>query len=363
MNKLENTLKNASISRLLYDMIQETINSAGDGNLVMMVVDPYTMKILSAFLTISELFAKGIISIENLEISRKQFPKFHCIYFINPSQNSINLIKKDFSDATRPQYSRIHLFFCHRIKDNLLDDLISTSHLAKRVKTCKELNISYLLRDCNLFDLGMPNALEIFTQINDKSKELSPEVENMIVLIAERLFTVCVSMKENPYVQFQKSSILTHKLSKHVNSMLKEFYTSKAFNEKRGVLLILDRSLDATTPLLHDYSYRSIIHDFFEISDNLLSFQNKKQKLDEKDEVWTKFKNKHIAEVLNGLQSDFKEFMESDTSRTQRNQDNLESFEKMAEVLHGMKEFKEKSRQFSLHLNVAEEITKVDCFN
>ncbi len=360
--KNDNSLRGISINRLLYDMVQETKISAGDGSLVMMIVDPYTIKILSAFLTISELFAKGIISIENLERKRKKFPKFHCIYFVNPTQENIDKIKEDYSDADRPQYARLHLFFCHPIKDNLLDDLICTSPLAKRIKICKELNISYFLRDRNLFDIGMPNALEIYTQISEKSKDISPQVENMLIEVAQRLFTVCVSMKEFPYVQFQKNSLLTIKLSKMINGLLKEFYKTKVFNEKRGILLILDRQIDATTPLLHDYSYESIIYDFFQISDNLLTFKEKKNKLDEKDEVWLKFKNKHIAEVLNGLQSDFREFMDSDASKKQRDKDNLESFEKMADLLHGMKEFKEKSRQFGLHLNVADEITKVRIF-
>ena len=141
--------------------------------------------------------------------------------------------------------------------------------------------------------------------------------------------------------------------------MLKEFFSSKVFNEKRGVLLILDRQIDATTPLLHDYSYESIVYDFFEVSENVLTFNNKKHKLEDKDDVWMKFKNKHIAEVLNGLQSDFREFMDSDTTKKQRDAEGMESFESMAEVLHGMKDFKEKSRKFGLHLNVAGEITKV----
>jgi len=359
MMKNDNSLRSVSISRLLLDMIQETKQSAGEGTLLMMIVDPYTMKILSAFLTISELFAKGIISIENLEVGRKRFPKYHCIYFVNPTQSSIDYIKKDFPDPEHPQYGRIHLFFCHRISDQLLDSLISTSHLAKRIKTCKELNISYFLRDRNLFDLGMPNALEIYTQVNEKSKDVNPIVESMLNSIAEKLFTVCVSLKEYPYVQFQKTNLLTSKLAKIINGMFKSFYETKVFNEKRGVLLIVDRSIDATTPLLHDYSYESILYDFFEINDNLLTFRDKKHKLEEKDDVWMKFKNKHIAEVLNGLQEDFKGFMDSDATKKQRDKDSLESFEKMADVLHGMKEFKETSRKFGLHLNVADEITKV----
>jgi hypothetical protein len=353
--KTDSSLKSKSMNRLIYDMIMEIKDSAGQKNLIMMIVDPYTMKVLATFLTISELFSKGIVSIENLHIGRKKFPNYHSIYFISPNEKSVECVLRDFTDGETPQYSRAHFFFCHKISDNLLEKLISSNSLAKRIKTCKEINISYFLRDKNLFDLGMPNALEIFTQINDK-KELSSIGEIMLENMAERIFTACVTMKEYPYIQYAKQSILGSKLAKILNRLFKDFYGSKVFNDKRGILLLLDRQIDATTPFLHDYTYESIVYDFYDVQENVLNFKNKKNKLDDKDEVWTKYKNKVMGQVLNGLQSDFQEFMSSDLSKKQREKTDEISFDKMAELLHGQKEFKEKSRQFVLHMNLASDI-------
>ncbi len=170
--------------------------------------------------------------------------------------------------------------------------------------------------------------------------------------------TVCTVMREYPYIQYQKNSMLCLNLAETLNAQLSEFYQTKSYNEKRGILLITDRTLDITTPLLHDYNYETMVYDLFNTNDNELEFNEKKQKLDEKDELWTKYKNKHMCVVFEELQKDFEEFMKSDLSKVNKT-DNVESFDEMANKLHNMKGYKTKTTQFGLHLKVAEEITNV----
>jgi syntaxin-binding protein 1 len=346
-----NSLKKNSINRILKDMIGET-KKAADAAFVIIIVDDYTANILSSFLTMSEVLNEGIFSVERLGTKRQRFPKYHALYFISPTAESCDYLAKDFEEDS-PHYSRVHVFFSHRIMDMTLERIV-TQNLVSRVKTCKELNLSFLIKDRNLFDLGLPGALKIFTVKNNSDAR-----SKILSTVMERLLTVCTVLKEFPYIQYQKNSMLCLTLAETLNANLNEFYQTKNYNEKRGVLLITDRTLDISTPLLHDYNYETMVYDLFKTSDNELNFNDKKYKLDEKDELWVKYKNKHMVVVFEELQKDFEAFMQSDLSKVNK-ADALESFDEMANVLHNMKGYKTKTNQFGLHLKLAEEITNVN---
>lgn len=345
-----NNLKDNATNRILIDMIQETKRQAGDAAFLIVVVDDTTAKILSSFLTMTEVLKEGIFSVERLGTKRQKFPKYQALYFISPTQESCDKLAEDFMDESKPQYSRVHIFFSNRIMDLTLDRLV-TAPLVKRIKTCKELNLSFLIKDKNLFDIGLASALKIYPV-----KTNADQRDKLLSTIMERLFTVCAVMKEYPYIQYQKSSMLCVKLAEMLNAQLSDFYSVKNYNEKRGILLITDRAFDITTPLLHDYNYETMVYDLFDVVDNEITVGDKKYKLDDKDELWVKYKNKHMCLVFDEIQKDFQAFMQSDLSKVSKNQD-MESFDEMANVLHNMKGYKTKTNQFSLHLKLAEDIT------
>jgi syntaxin-binding protein 1 len=84
--------------------------------------------------------------------------------------------------------------------------------------------------------------------------------------------------------------------------------------------VILDRTFDLITPLIHDYQYQSAIFEYLPVTedctlDEVIKPQKSKQrqaasekshKLDEKDEIWQKYKNMHIAEVYGGLNDEIR---------------------------------------------------------
>lgn len=345
-------LKTNSVNRIILDMIQETKRLSGEAGFLIIIVDDYTAKILSSFLTMTEVLNEGIFSVERLDTVRQKFPNYHALYFIAPVARSVERVAKDFEDHSKPQYSRAHIYFCHRIMDSTLDKLV-TENLCKRVKTCKELNLSFLIRDRNLYELGMSAALEIYTVKNHTESR-----DKILSNILERLFTVCAVQREYPYIQYQKSSPQCARLAELLNAQLSAFYEIKTYNEKRGVLLLVDRMFDITTPLLHDYNYETMVYDLFDVKDGTLNFNKQTYRLDDKDELWIKYKSKHMCVVFEELQKDFEAFMQSDLSKVNKTGE-MESFDEMANVLHNMKGYKTKTTQFSLHLKLAEEITNV----
>jgi len=353
---LTTSLKKHVMNRILLDMIQDTKNLAGPDSIIILVLDDYTAKMITTFLTMTDILNNGIISVEKLERVRERFPIYHAIYFISPCEESIQHVIKNFEDPLKPQYGRIHLFFTQRILNSTMDKLCINETFIKRVLSCKEVNISFLIRDDNLFDLGMSTALEIFT-VKYKD-ELKGKIQNNIL---DRLFTVVASLKDMPYIQFQKNSIFSEEIAKKLSAQLNEFYSDnkRSHNEKRGNLLILDRSVDVSTPLLHDYFYECMVYEIMEVKDNVLRFNNAEHKFDEHDHLWKRHKAKHLAEVLGDVQKEFKIFMENDISKVQSGKETLDNFEKMSGVMQNMKNYKEQSKNFGTHIRMGEKLTEV----
>jgi syntaxin-binding protein 1 len=350
------TLKTISMDRIIKDMIQDAIHQA-QGNMVILVLDDFTAKVISSFLTMTEVLSQGIFSVDRLDTKRQKFPKYHALYYVSPSAHSCEEIVKDFQEDSKPTYSRAHVFFSHKITNNTLEKLVSPN-TCKRIKTCKEVNLSFLTRDRNLFDIGMSKALEVFTVKNNNE-----QTGRLVSNICERLFTVCAALKEYPYIQYQSSSKVCSQLGQFLNAQLGEFYNTKTKNENRATLLILDRTFDISTPFLHDYNYETMVYDLFNVKDNQITLKDNKGvaqtfTLDEKDDLWMRYKNKHMCIVFEEIQKDFALFMESDASKVQKAGE-ANSFEEMSDVLTGMKGYKTKAGQFSLHLRLAEEITNV----
>ena len=338
-----NTLRSLTINRITSDLIEGTISEVSD-SFVIIIVDDYSAKILSNYMTMTQVLNQGIFSVESLTKPRHQFPNYHALYFLSPTEKSIKILTDDFKD--KPKYSRIHLYFTHQIDQDVFDKLV-TNGIVKRTVTCKELNLSFFVREQNVFDLGFDSGLKIFTASEDIQRK-------MILAIADRLFTVCATLNIYPYIQYQKNSKLCVELCKRLEERLSKFGKAKGII-RNGIVLLTDRSIDAISPLLHDYNYESLVYDLFDIKNDTVILGEKKSKLSDTDELWASYKSLHIAQVFNKLSKDFEEFQKSDLSKVGRG-DNLDSFEDMANALTKMGSYKLKSAQFATHLDLADEL-------
>lgn len=79
------------------------------------------------------------------------------------------------------------------------------------------------------------------------------------------------------------------------------------------MLLILDRSFDPVSPLLHEFTYQAMAYDLVNIkSDNKYEYETPsgrvKHELNEDDEVWTELRHQHV-DVTKKYLYDLKNFM------------------------------------------------------
>ena len=349
--EIQNTtsLKTLANSRITVDLLDSSItNDQNPCPFTLLVVDNYSSKVLSSYLTMSDLLNRGIFSVELITNKRNRFPNYGVIYFISPTLKSINCLINDFADIKHPTYSRIFLYFTHRLPDVLMDKLV-TEGIIKRTIFFKELNLSFFTREDTVFDFGWESGLKIFS-CDD------PTEEKLLQSLCDRLFTVLTTLNIHPYIQYQSNSKFCTKLSEKIEKVFNTFTFCRNF-KKEGILLLTDRSIDATSPLLHDYNYRALCYDLMEVKNNTIELNNKKIVLSDEDELWHSYKLLHIAEVFHKLSKDFEEFQKSDLSKVGNTED-MDSFSDMANALANVSSYKLKTTQLSNQIHLAEELNK-----
>ena len=372
MELVEKSLRNLTTNRLIDDLIENSLQLAQD-SFTLIIVDSYSAKLLSNYLTMTDILNKGIFSVESIYNTRQNFPNYNAIYFISPTENSINLLKKDF--LNHPKYKKILIYFTHKIEENNFNLLIA-NNIIKRTILCKELNLSFFIKENNVFDLNFESGLKIFT-LDDINKE------NLIKSISYRVFSVCTTLKFFPYIQYQKNSRLCYKLCEFLENLLQEFGRIKNL-QRNGILLLTDRTFDPMTPLLHDYVYEPLVFDLFSdkinkndeidvnfendnnnnniINSNSNENQNKKNKkilkLSDKFELWNSYKLLHFANVLEKISEDFENFRASDLSKVRKTNDST-NLEDMAKIITKMSSYKLKSEELSNNLYLAKELKEL----
>lgn len=105
------TLKHQVQDRLLKDIIDKA-KTKGD-QFCVLVVDEASMRILSASLKMYDIADYGVALIEQLEKRRKPLPDLTAIYFLSPTETSVDHFMADWS-ATERMYKSAHLFFTSR---------------------------------------------------------------------------------------------------------------------------------------------------------------------------------------------------------------------------------------------------------
>ena len=343
------TLKSLANTRITVDLLESSIlDCQKNCPFTILVVDNYSAKVLSSYLTMSDLLNRGIFTVELITNKRNRYPNYGVIYFLSPTQKSITALIEDFSQIKKPKYKQGYIFFTHRLPENLLDMLV-TDGIIRRTVLLKELNLSFFTKEDVVFDLEFESGLKIFNT-NDQNQT------KMLRSICDRLFTVLTTLNIHPYIQYQGNSKFCTLLSEEIEDIFNKNKFCKNL-KKEGILLLTDRSIDVTSPLLHDYNYRALCYDLMDVKNNTINLNNRKIKLSDEDDLWQSYKLLHMAEVFEKIAKDVKDFQNSDLSKI-GNASNMDSFSDMAKALTNMSTYKLKNQQLSNQIHLAEEMNK-----
>lgn len=364
---------------------------------VILVMDEYTIKLISLYVKMIELLECGVSNIEKLELKRKRFEKMHAIYFICPKDESVDKLISDFSDKKSPQYKKIHILFVSVLPSHLMEKLAKNQEIMSRLRSIFEFNQDFFAIESNIFSFSMSQAFSsIYSKKASAEKNIAEIASKLVTVVANihKFWSIDVlfqkPVQENNFSEFSNSIAL--KFKEGVMSLLKNLKkeNSNLLDKEAGkiTLLILDRSIDALTPLLHDFYYQPMLYDLLDIKNNVCEYEieedlktepeeeeklikgqkikkkivmTKKVQLTEEDEIFVNYRYKHIAEVLEGIPREFQKFVETN-SNAQFQQGAFSSdidVEKMAEIVRAMPQYQQILNKYVLHMKLIERCYKI----
>lgn len=122
------SLRDTVRSRLFTDMIHSL---HGEERGVIMLVDDFTVKLISSVMKMSELMEENIQLVEDITMKdkldqylrRQPLPTMTACYFLTPTVESVNRLLFDYRNKKAPMYGSIRLFFTSRLSESLLNKI------------------------------------------------------------------------------------------------------------------------------------------------------------------------------------------------------------------------------------------------
>ena len=248
-----------------------------------LLCDGQTLRVLSHAVRMSELLeaAPQIMLVDSLHSPiETRTPSalaagMDVIYFLSPTLSSVEAALADHEDAAgpldNPTYGGlVHFVFSRRLPDTLLQRLRESAS-ARRIATLREAHLQYLPLPGAAFSLDAPGAFgALFGPSGDASRAAA------LGALAEQVCTVYGSLGlPAPRVRYAlHGHPVSRTFAEHVDALLR-LQPSRVRREsradgvvsggsprrvalRRSTLLILDRSFDPLTPLLHDFSFEAL---------------------------------------------------------------------------------------------------------
>ena len=293
-----------------------------------LIVDKRGSYFLNNFFTLTEIIDMGIISIESIYFERKPYPNNEAIYIISGCEESINNLSNDFIKEKNRLYKACHIFTLDAINDDLINLILQKeqNNFYKYIMTLKQIMINFIPIDKNTFSFGNDNNFNCFYNLYDNEKN---KITTEITI--DKLVSVCESLDNYPNIAYFSPDKYCKLIAEKVNTELKQYFTKKKNLKKNGILLITTRYIDFLAPIQFGLIFQHTILESLKKKDdkyiNKASYTYKikendkeveKEKeiiLNYKNEVYNKYKNMPIDEVLQKGDEELKAFLNSDTGK------------------------------------------------
>ena len=135
-------------------------------------------------------------------------------------------------------------------------------------------------------------------------------------------------------------------------------------NRPRGVLYVVDRSMDLVAPVVHEFTYQAMCHDLLPVREGdkvtyrMKSSDDQEERdveISEKDRIWTSNRHKHMKDTIEKLMGEFQRFIDENPHFTNQASDTTTSISAIKDMMAGLPEFQEMKEAYSLHLTMAQE--------
>ena len=337
-----------------------------------LIVDKRGSYFLNNFFTLTEIIDMGIISIESIYFERKPYPNNEAIYIISGCEESINNISNDFIKEKNRLYKACHIFTLDAIDDDLINLILQKeqNNFYKYIKTLKQIMINFIPIDKNTFSFGNDNNFNCFYNLYDNEKN---KITTEITI--DKLVSVCESLDNYPNIAYFSPDKYCKLIAEKVNTELKQYFTKKKNLKKNGILLITTRYIDFLAPIQFGLIFQHTILESLKKKDdkyiNKASYTYKikendkeveKEKeiiLNYKNEVYNKYKNMPIDEVLQKGDEELKAFLNSDTGKLHKIENDDKNEIDLGFAINNVSKYHYNVNLFSQLINMSKQVDTI----
>uniref|UniRef100_A0A3Q3M730 Vacuolar protein sorting 45 homolog n=1 Tax=Labrus bergylta TaxID=56723 RepID=A0A3Q3M730_9LABR len=189
---------------------------------------------------------------------------------------------------------------------------------------------------------------------------------SMLSRCTQGLTSVLLALKKCPMIRYQLSSDMSKRLAESVKQIITKEYELFDFRktEVPPLLLILDRSDDAITPLLNQWTYQAMVHELLGLNNNRIDLSRVPGISKDLKEVVLSAENDEF--YANNLYLNFgeigtniKNLMEDFQKKRPKGQQKLESISDMKAFVDNYPQFKKMSGTVSKHVTVVGELSRL----
>ncbi|XP_050791631.1 syntaxin-binding protein 2-like [Gopherus flavomarginatus] len=300
-------------------------------------MDHPSTHILSSCCKMSDIVDEGITLVKDIDKCWEPNPSLEAIYLLSPVEKSVQTLISDFQ-GTPTNYKAAHVFFISPCPEPLFKEL-RKSRITKAIKTLKGINMAFLPYESQVYSLDGPQTFHIW---------FSPycfwEKDKQLEMLAEQIATLCETLEEYPAIRY--------------------WNMGEGPDKAHSQLLIVDRSFDLVSPLLHKLTYQAMAYDLLSIEINTYKYettgtsdsQEKEALLDEDDKLWVQLRHMHIADFSMKVTELLRTFSESKRLTTDK-----ATIEDLSQMVKNLPQYQKELNKikglellYSTHLNLAE---------
>lgn len=270
------------------------------------------------------------------------------IFFLRPTDENLEYLMKILKD---PNFVDIYLNFTNTVGDDILKSLAFADENAS-IKAINEIYFDYFTLNSNLFHLNIDlNCLVKNVNIWKSYDHLMAE------RTAEGITSACLGLRMYPIIKYVRNNELSSLIA---NKILNYFQNNSDLihrncgTQPNGMLFIYDRKEDPISPLLTQWTYQSMIHDIFTISQNIVIVKDEKLVLSDHDDAFFKENlDTEFGEVATKINDKVNELGRN------RENESLESFEEIKKYIESLPSKKKQSTEITKHTSIIFELTKI----
>ncbi|OII72595.1 syntaxin binding protein [Cryptosporidium ubiquitum] len=333
------------------------MSASGSDGYLTMVVDQFTLKVISSSCSFYDIIEAGVTIVEQLHSKREPLRKMDCIYFITGNKRNLERVQRDYEGGG--MYRSAHLFVTGFRGERISGFDILSNHdgLLRKLLTFKEVNLDFIPYDSRTFYIDNEG---LFKTSLDLSEKLQQQIMSGINTLCKTL-----GINTKPIIRYQNCGrVEVSAECKNFADKLNNLQNGSAESSEECTILLLDRSFDAAPLYIHDYHYQALAYDLLKIpvslsnpdNYNIVSntrFENtdfkssdnqkmddvyeyeisstggkketKKAVLDERDSKWVLYRHDHIGNVNQAITDETLKFTHNNVTAKIHRGNNKES--------------------------------------